>query len=222
MLTRAAVLLLSISALAAPASAAHSPLWRAIRSGSLEAVKSLLDAGADASDPDVDPMSGTRTPMVVFAAESDSPATREIVQALLAHGAKADAVVEGGAWSGETALFRAAKRGDAPLVGDLLDRGADPNRRMPGNGHTPLMAGAVYPAVEQVLLEHGAKLNAADEFGRSAIIFAALGGCPDAVDYLRGRGARPDVADKYGKTASMYLAEFPAGSVPQGVCAPKR
>jgi hypothetical protein len=140
------------------------PLW-AIRAGSVEPVRLLADAGAN-----------TRTSLIIFAADAprDWPGTTDAVRVLPDHGAPVDAATQGGPWNGETALFQAAGHGNAPLVALLLEKGADPNRRLGDAGHTPLLSGAGYPEVARILLEHGAKINAADNYGGTATIFAAM------------------------------------------------
>lgn len=198
------------------AAAATELLGKAVRMAMTDSVKALLDAGANPEERD-----HGATPIVI-AAELPEPVATQIAAALLDHGAAVDATVERGPWDGETALTRAARRGNVPLVTFLLDHGADANHRMRGSGHTPLMAGAGYPAVARVLLDHGAMLNATDDYGRAPIIFAALAGCPEAVAFLRERGAHPNAPDLQGKTANNYLAEFSKDGVPTGVCAPKQ
>lgn len=202
----------------------RSALSWAIQADSLEAVQALVAAGADAAGQEEDPVSHTLTPRVVAAADR-APGRAQgvaILGVLLDHGGQVDAAIPGGVWVGETASIKAARRGNAPVVAYLLGRGANPNYSVPETGHTPLMAAAGYPDVARVLLDGGAKIETTDRFGRSATIFAALGGCAPAVEFLRSRGGATDRPDQQGKTADQYLAEFGEDAVPQGTCNPAR
>ncbi|MBI4424587.1 MAG: ankyrin repeat domain-containing protein [Elusimicrobia bacterium] len=97
----------------------------------------------------------------------------------------------------------------AVLTSFLLARGADPNARGVF-GRTPLIAaaasqyyGATQLAVVEALLNAGADIDACDETGRTALMWAAMANLPVAVSLLV-RGADTDHADKDGETALMY------------------
>src|SRR5690606_24868081 len=69
-------------------------------------------------------------------------------------------------------------------------------------GNTPLM-GATFKghlAIAQMLIDHGANLDAQHANGGTALMFAAMFGRNDLVKYLLDRGANKDVRDARGLT----------------------
>jgi ankyrin repeat protein len=129
---------------------------------------------------------------------------------------------------GVTALIRAAKAGDIPVVKLLLKHGALAN--LPNfNGDTPLMAavgkgwinsptrGAFYTEeqaleVYALLREAGADVNARTHFNETALHSAALRGWNQLVKKLIADGAELDVKDGNGLTA----IDFAMGRIPKG------
>ena len=128
--------------------------------------------------------------------------------------------------TGATALLRAAKAGDLPVIHLLLEHGALVD--LPNVfGHTPLMAAAgagrgttpsrgrfktEVQAVEaiRVLREAGANVNARAVAGDTAVHGAAIHGWNEAIKLLAGYGADLNVADKDGMTPLDYaLARYP-------------
>jgi ankyrin repeat protein len=160
----------------------------------------------------------------------DRPAMLQLIRALLAKGADANArtkevqpvrrfIMPLGslAWvdvTGETPFFRAALAGDVTVMRELLRHKADPNIAT-FSGTTPLMAAAgvnwvfnqTYdegPAalLEAVKLCHelGADVNAANSMGLRAIHGAANRGSDDIVRFLAAKGASLTAADEQGRT----------------------
>ncbi len=194
----------------------------AIRSSSCDLLRVQLDSGLDPNANWKVSLSSTEMPLLVLA--SDSPASRssaECVGVLLDHHALVDSPVNGGPWSGETALIKASGRGNLPVVLRLLSGGANANYVVRANGHTPLMSAAGYPDVADALLKAGGDVNARDAFGRTPIAFAAMGGCTTAFNFFRSRGSDPSLTDSHGKSADDYLQNFPKNGVRLGVCGPK-
>ena len=108
---------------------------------------------------------------------------------------------------GMTALHRAARDGDAGLVGRLLDAGADATAET-HYGVTPLelACGAGDAAAVRALLAAGADANAVLPDGSTPLMAAARTGRPAAVAALLAAGADPDAADPRGQTALMWAA----------------
>jgi len=153
---------------------------------------------------------------------------QELMNALLAHGANANAQLKSAALyrahtpgepalgEGATPLMRAAKNGDVATMRLLLAHGADPSLRQK-NGTTALMLAAglgrglgvfagdyasdaqMLDAVRVLLARH-VDVNAVNENGQTAVHFAALSMDP-VVRLLAESGANLSIKDKNGRTA---------------------
>src|SRR5207244_3694025 len=116
---------------------------------------------------------------------------------------------------GATPLALAAEINNVQAVKALVDGGADP--LIPTeHGTSPLMlaAGAGTdvsrsrsPAERAVaiqtvrfLVEHGADVHAAGQFGWTALHAAAYQGLNDVIEYLVSKGANLDAKDGFGQT----------------------
>ena len=92
---------------------------------------------------------------------------------------------------GTTPLMTAALYGDAALVKELLDAGADPNAANDA-GTTPLMWAVDDIEKTRVLVEHGANVNAVSASKRTPILIAAsMPRNRDVIAFLLDRGANP-------------------------------
>ena len=116
---------------------------------------------------------------------------------------------------GATPLFLAAEVSNLDVIKALMEAGADP---LLGNerGTTPLMmaAGAGTDvqrerapeeramAVEtaKFLVERGAEVNAAGQYGWTSLHAAAYQGMNDLIEYLVSEGAKIDQKDEFGQT----------------------
>ena len=140
----------------------NTPLIFAARSGDLQSVRHLVDAGAD-----VNQLSAFGTSPLIMAVHGGNP---EAIAYLLDHGAEVDSSA-----SGHTALHDAVLRGNLAAVRVLLEHGANveallekptPVRRQSTDynfhdalvGATPLWLAARFgeAAIMQELLDHGA------------------------------------------------------------------
>jgi len=117
---------------------------------------------------------------------------------------------------GATPLFLAAEVNNLDVIKTLVEAGADPLIASE-RGTTPLMmaAGAGTDvqrerepqeratAVEtaKFLVEHGADVNAAGQYGWTALHAAAYQGLNDVIAYLVSKGAKIDQKDEFGQTA---------------------
>ena len=117
---------------------------------------------------------------------------------------------------GATPLFLAAEVNNLDVIKTLVAAGADPLMAS-DRGTTPLMmaAGAGTDvqrerepeeratAVETAtfLVEHGADVNAAGQYGWTALHAAAYQGLNDVIEYLVSKGAKIDQKDEFGQTA---------------------
>jgi uncharacterized protein len=120
----------------------------------------------------------------------------------------------------ETALFLAAHGGDLKLMRLLLDHGADPNRATKA-GITPVMAALEYyerkstafpqlplpsralenrKSAVELLLERGARIDAQDNGGRTALHWMADLGANELIEFLAAKGARLDLRDSSNRT----------------------
>ena len=159
------------------------PLVDAVRAGDAEAVRALLESGADVDATTPDGATAllwavhTGQPELVgvlLEAGADVEITNRygvgpaslaaengnapILERLLAAGVYADHALPGG----ETLLMTGARTGEPETVRTLLAHGADPNLREMTGGQTALMWAAAYnnAAAIRVLAEHGADVTA--------------------------------------------------------------
>jgi ankyrin repeat protein len=121
--------------------------------------------------------------------------------------------------SGCTALHHAARGGGDAVVDFLLSKVVDfllskEVEASPRNvyGMTPLMEACSksHLTVMQMLVQHtgGEGLEEGNEFGRTALHYAAIEGHEEAVAFLLSKGARADSRDNEGGTALMEASVY--------------
>ncbi len=218
----------------------HTALIIALINGHFDVAGVLIDRGADVNMED---KVGRTALMAAVDAHtmpsSNRPSPREtddtltsfdIVSKLVEKGARVDAPLraqipyrtkldrggDGVLGAGTTALVRAAKAGDTPVIALLLENGANA-RAATRNGVNALMMAANVGTREEdmtgrnktekdaiasirLLLAAGTDINGADTQGRTALHGAALWGLTEVVRFLHESGADLNAMDKRGLT----------------------
>jgi ankyrin repeat protein len=190
----------------------YAPLHKAVRDSDygidmdtkdavLHVVKSLLAHGAD-------PNQRMEQDKAKLAAEIKAGANAF-------YGKRATVTVTEIVLSGATPILLAAETNNLDVIKALVEAEADPNIAT-DQGTTALMmaAGAgtdvqrarepeeraVAVKTAAYLIEHGAKVNTAGQFGWTALHAAAYQGLNDVIEYLVSKGANIDQKDKFGQT----------------------
>lgn len=145
----------------------HKALLQAARIADVEKVKSLLENKY--INIDTEDISGN-TPLILASENYDV----SIIQLLLQHGANPN--IKNNA--GDTALMKAAEKGRKYIVPLLINAKADLDAKNNGGEVTALMKACLnghYKVVKK-LVKAGAKINIADDFGQTALIWAIQAG----------------------------------------------
>ncbi len=180
-----------------------TPLHYAAESGSIEAMRLLIAAGADVNAANA----FGATPLMFAAGQPEKAAL------LLSRGANVNARSK----TGRTPLLLAAiHSGNAAIVKMLLDRGAQTGVR-DDSKMTPLIAAAYAndTASIRLLIHAGADANERDAAGLSPLAWASLKGNLPAVQLLLARGA-----DVNAVTASAMEPPVKHGNIALGNLTP--
>ena len=167
--------------------AVNGPVADAAMRGNLEAVRSLLERGADANEAQGDGM----TALHWAARHGDG----EMARLLITAGANVEAGTRIGRY---TALHLAGRAGSAPVVEALLAAGADVHAATTNTGVTPLHLAAESgsPDAIRILVEGGADVDGReDAWGQTPLIFAAARNRPEAIHTLLELGADASLAE---------------------------
>jgi ankyrin repeat protein len=197
----AAALVAALAATAASVTASAS-IATAAREADADAVRKLIETGADVNELEADGSSA-----LLWAVYEQAP---DLVSMLLDAGADPNAANH----FGITPLLQASRYGDAGMIKLLLDGGADLSAAT-RDGETPLMAASRAGGVEAVklLLERGADPNATEAlWDQTALMWATAEGHLDVVDALLDAGADPDHKARVTElTKRSTRADFPSG-----------
>lgn len=106
-------------------------------------------------------------------------------------------------------VFECARRGDAVMLGRLIDKGLPPNLRN-DKGDSLVMLASYHGHAEavRVLLSKQADPNLANDNGQLPIAGAAFKGYRDVIETLLAHGAKVDGASADGRTALIMAAMF--------------
>ncbi|MGB8167473.1 MAG: ankyrin repeat domain-containing protein, partial [Chthoniobacteraceae bacterium] len=180
----------------AQSAAGLTPLHNAALFASPETVTALLEAGAEPEGRSV--LIGV-PPLLMAVTRGDA----RIVTVLLDRHADANALGP----DGETALCRAALLGATDVARVLIGRGARVAVRFARINHTPLHSAAAHGFVPmiQLLLEHGAEVDAKDGAGFTPLLNAGEQGRTLALRALLLAGANVNTANAVRRTA-LWLA----------------
>jgi ankyrin repeat protein len=110
-----------------------------------------------------------------------------------------------------TPLMSAAAHGHDEIVKFLIDSKADANIT-DDDGFTALLSACISnfssPKIVSLLLDAGAKIDAVNKFGYTALAMAVRWGHEDVVAVLLERGAAIDIASNSGETASSLAMKY--------------
>jgi ankyrin repeat protein len=174
----------AVSLLLAAATPLDSPVADAAEQDDVQAVRALLQRGADANAAQPDGLTALH-----WAALNGN---REIADLLLYAGATLKPLTRVG---GYTPLHLAAQSGHAEIVGALLEAGADPDV-LTGTGVTAMHFAAQANSAESIteLAQRGGDVDAQDSFqGRTPLMFAASRNATEAIRALLQAGADPAI-----------------------------
>ena len=200
---------------------ASTPLIRAATVGDIDAVRELLQAGADVHESSSSKYGYARSPLVAAAQFGNA----DLVNLLLDAGAEVDRVVRGDA----TPLIEAARHDHLHIVKLLVARGADVNKTVRGDG-SPLIAATRANNADAVnfLLERGADPHVSVPGDENPLFHAAAGGNEQILEALidagvdinqswRGDGTPLIVATRQGNNAAAERLLLAGARADQGV-----
>jgi ankyrin repeat protein len=116
--------------------------------------------------------------------------------------------------NGMTALYHAAEQDKLDLITELLQRGANPNST---SDEGPALVGAASNARTRAALRllevRGLKVDLADRYGRTALLFASIHADSELLHALLQRGANPNIYEPLtGKTPLLWAASVRSGT----------
>lgn len=185
----------------------QSAMLRAVRTGDLPSLVSLLDSGMDCDQTFF--LGGWRRPALCLALELGHV---KVVSELCRRRCSVSVLDHGGL----TPLQLAASLGLTEIVELLVRNRADVDSVMADTGETALhlaTAGSYLQTV-RVLLERGATVDKQNKEGRTSLMYAAQQSSQQLVLTLLEFGARRDLRDLRGNTALLLYSHSPDISLP--------
>ena len=181
----------------------YTPLINATRFGFADLVPLLLQHNADVNSVDM----GHWTPLM-YAAWTDSA---DLVKTFVAKGAK----LEAGDSEGLTPLGIAAQNHKVKALDALLEAGADVSRPVGKGDYTPLMLAAIGGAadVAELLIKHGANVNAKNAGGVTPLMVVAANNAVKVGTLLLKSGADPAARSDDGRTALTIAKSSNSGEM---------
>jgi ankyrin repeat protein len=213
-----------------------TPLLAAAFGGSVDAVRAIVERGADVNNIPTGYRAWTWTAEHIATTEqplaqaaslgytalivASEKGYTDIVAYLLAHGADPKLAN----MEGDTPLSMAAEQGHAKVVAMLLEKGVDPDE---GRAQAPpwtaravigvraqvrstplsLAAQGGHTDTVKVLLDHGADPDVRGFAGKTALFWAVERGYRDVADLLLEHKADPDINNSAGQTPLMEAAK---------------
>ena len=160
----------------------QTPLMWACFCGKFDAVKVLVEAGAD-----VNQKEKRGETAIISAMQSGPKDFPEIVEYLLDHGADPNS----GSQFGNTPFQYAAEKGYISIIEKLIEKGVNIEQTEKYGKQTALISTAYKGKTEMVkfLLEKGANIHATDSRGNTALFHAAWNGHLDIIKLLLEKGS---------------------------------
>ena len=159
----------------------------ASRIGNVDAINVLLAAGADPNITDVDGYT-------CFHDAVDAGCNKETLTAIMNHGANIHAANK----KGVTPLMAAVSKGNVDAIKVLLNARAD--RKDCDTCLHRAIRSRCSKEILQILISHGADVNATNEHGVAALRLTYQTGNEDAINELLRAGADPNLVDEAGET----------------------
>lgn len=172
--------------------------------GNLEAVRNLINAGAN-----VDAQDEQKRTALMLASKKGH---LDIVKALVNAGAALNLQGSEGGYGGNTALMYACRNGNLEVVKTLINAGSHINLQgseWTREGYTALIYAACngHQKIVKALVHAGSDINIKVELNKmTALIIFSEKGSLETVKVLIDAGADVNAQDKYGKTALIHAS----------------